>query len=145
MRHSGIDLTMNTYTDLALLDVHAATNALPPLNARDETTEEQKATGTDDSKVVGVVGLVGLNQQDLSKANALKQNERQRNASRLVPPRTCPNETIQDNSGGFDDSGRQSGNVKKPRKTQGHARNSEWAMRGSNPRPSRCKRDALAN
>ena len=149
MRHSRIDLTMNTYTDPALLDVHAAMNTLPTLNTKDETTEEQKATGTDDSKVVGLVGVVGLNQPDLSKVKALKQNEGGKDASRLVPPmvppRTCPNETIQDNSGGFDDSGRQSGNTKKPRNTQGNARSSEWAMRGSNPRPSRCKRDALAN
>ncbi|MCE9608241.1 MAG: tyrosine-type recombinase/integrase [Planctomycetia bacterium] len=31
MRHSSIDLTMNTYTDPKLLDVHAALDALPAL------------------------------------------------------------------------------------------------------------------
>lgn len=36
-------------------------------------------------------------------------------------------------------------NTKKPAKTQGFAGFKEWAMRDSNPRHSRCKRDALAN
>ena len=31
MRHSSIDLTMNVYTDPALLDVHGALDALPSL------------------------------------------------------------------------------------------------------------------
>ena len=30
-------------------------------------------------------------------------------------------------------------------KQSGQLRSSWWAMRGSNPRPSRCKRDALTN
>ena len=119
MRHSRIDLTMNTYTDAALLDVHAAMNALPTLDAKDETTEEQRATGTDSSKVVG---LVGLNQTDLRKANALKQNEEKKDGSRLVPPmvppRSCPNETIQDNSGGYNESLEAGLKEEKPRENQ---------------------------
>ncbi len=35
--------------------------------------------------------------------------------------------------------------TKKPDKTLGLPGLSEWALRDSNPRPSRCKRDALAN
>jgi integrase len=51
MRHSKIDLTMNVYTDPALLDVRAALNALPSLplgGAQDVTRELAKATGTED-------------------------------------------------------------------------------------------------
>ncbi len=54
MRHSNIDLTMNTYTDPRLLDVHAAMNALPSLALHDcLATEMQtlRATGTDDDVV----------------------------------------------------------------------------------------------
>jgi hypothetical protein len=49
MRHSKIDLTMNVYTDPALLDVRGALDALPPLPLGGNQTEEQtaRATGTD--------------------------------------------------------------------------------------------------
>jgi Phage integrase family len=49
MRHSKIDLTMNVYTDPALLDVRGALDALPPLPLGGKLAEEQhaKATGTD--------------------------------------------------------------------------------------------------
>ena len=47
MRHSTIELTMKTYTDPQLLDVHGAMDVLPdlPLNSSAET-ERQRATGT---------------------------------------------------------------------------------------------------
>ena len=51
MRHSTIDLTMNTYTDPKLLDVQGALNSLPSLDLNPrQTTERQsmRATGTDD-------------------------------------------------------------------------------------------------
>lgn len=51
MRHSTIDLTMNTYTDPKLLDVQGALNLLPSLDLNaDPSTErnEMRATGTDD-------------------------------------------------------------------------------------------------
>ena len=50
MRHSTIDLTMNTYTDLRLLDVAGAVNSVPdiPLDAP-PSTDRQTATGTDDA------------------------------------------------------------------------------------------------
>ncbi len=61
MRHSKIDLTMNTYTDPQLLDVHAAMNSLPSLDST-ESPEQQKATGTDDSQLlVWRVWLVKIN------------------------------------------------------------------------------------
>ena len=52
MRHSTIDLTMNTYTNPRLLDVHGAIDALPvlPLDAGLEPdSSEARATGTDDA------------------------------------------------------------------------------------------------
>jgi integrase len=50
MRHSKIDLTMNVYTDPALLDVRGALDALPALSLQGEQTEREavQATGTDD-------------------------------------------------------------------------------------------------
>ena len=54
MRHSKIDLTMNTYTDPRLLDVAGAMDALPPLplGAKPAAPELQRATGTDDRTLV---------------------------------------------------------------------------------------------
>ena len=50
MRHSSVDLTMNTYTDPRLLDVWGALEALPSLPLEDDQAGRQKATGTcDDS------------------------------------------------------------------------------------------------
>ena len=55
MRHSTIDLTMNTYTDPKLLDVHGALEMLPGLSpdASDVSAEIQTAaaTGTDDGSI----------------------------------------------------------------------------------------------
>ena len=51
MRHSTIDLTMNTYTDPKLLDVYGALDSLPSLDLNPSpSTERQtmRATGTDD-------------------------------------------------------------------------------------------------
>jgi integrase len=46
MRHSTIDLTMNTYTDPKLLDVHGALNSLPDLKLKPFNMERERATGT---------------------------------------------------------------------------------------------------
>jgi integrase len=51
MRHSTINLTMNTYTDPKLLDVHGALDALPALSLKADPIspcERAMATGTDD-------------------------------------------------------------------------------------------------
>ena len=51
MRHSTIDLTMNTYTDPKLLDVYGALDSLPSLDLDSSpSTERQtvRSTGTDD-------------------------------------------------------------------------------------------------
>ena len=47
MRHSSIHLTMNTYTDPRLLDVHRAVESLPSLSAA-SGPEQQRATGSED-------------------------------------------------------------------------------------------------
>jgi hypothetical protein len=52
MRHSGIDLTMNVYTDPKLLDVAGAMDALPMLplgDGKQTVANVLSATGTDDS------------------------------------------------------------------------------------------------
>ena len=46
MRDSTIDLTMNTYTDPRLLDVHGALDVLPGLPLDGGGQEQQQATGT---------------------------------------------------------------------------------------------------
>ena len=49
MRHSTIDLTMNTYTDPRLLDIHGALNSLPTFSLDSQPNKnKQRATGTDD-------------------------------------------------------------------------------------------------
>ena len=79
MRHSSIDLTMNTYTDPKLLDVHGALDALPafPLDT-DPRTERiaVKATGTDPNPrslvaptVAPAVGNRGLSQSFPDQSN----------------------------------------------------------------------------
>ena len=54
MRHSKIDLTMNSYTDPRMLDVVGAMDALPslPIGAKPEAPESQRATGTDGQSLV---------------------------------------------------------------------------------------------
>jgi hypothetical protein len=48
MRHGDIRLTMSTYTDPKLLDVHGALDALPELPLENaDRTEQQRAAGTD--------------------------------------------------------------------------------------------------
>jgi integrase len=68
MRHSTIDLTMNTYTDPKLLDVHAALKALPsfPLNA--PTVETQRSTGTEGFLAANLAVNPHANQQFLARA-----------------------------------------------------------------------------
>ena len=59
MRHSKIDLTMNVYTDPALLDVRGALDALPPLplGAGQAEGEALQATGTEGDFRQGVRSL----------------------------------------------------------------------------------------
>ena len=58
MRHSKIDLTMNTYVDPKLLDVAGAVEALPALpleDGRQNATIALSATGTDDLPACSLV------------------------------------------------------------------------------------------
>ena len=57
MRHSSINLTMNTYTDPKLLNVAEAMNALPsfPLG-ENPRAQQQKATGTSGRTLVAMLG-----------------------------------------------------------------------------------------
>ncbi|QDV75310.1 hypothetical protein K2D_35990 [Planctomycetes bacterium K2D] len=57
MRHSTIDLTMNTYTDPRVLDVAGALDSLPalslnsgPLDGATQDRQLARATGTDDRR-----------------------------------------------------------------------------------------------
>jgi len=56
MRHSDISLTMNTYTDPKLLDVHAALNSLPSLPLTHDI--QAKTVQTDDSQFAPQFALV---------------------------------------------------------------------------------------
>ena len=101
MRHSKIDLTMNTYTDPQLLDVHRAVNAMPSL----DLPIENQATGTDDSNVVSQVSQVSHISPDLRNISVPSgKTEPKRLVSPMVSPRSCPDETIQVVSGGLGDS-----------------------------------------
>ena len=112
MRHSKIDLTMNTYTDPQLLDVHRAVNAMPSL----DLPIENQATGTDGSKVVSQVSQVSHIHPDLRNISAPSgKAEPQRLVSPIVSPRSCPYETIQVVSGGLGDSDDAAPKRRKPR------------------------------
>ena len=151
MRHSTIDLTMNTYTDLHKLDIHEAVNALPSLDGPIE--QPAKATGTNgqttsETEVVSLVSVSGHNPPDLRKNFDPKQNsleDASRLVSPMVSPSTCLNGMIRDNSSVDGEIGPEGEDVKKPHESRGNVGLSKWALRDSNPRPSRCKRDALAN
>ncbi len=73
MRHSTLELTMNTYTDPRLLDVAGALEALPALPPIDRPDAQRvKATGTDG----GVTDGPGLANAVLPEENAIPRSER---------------------------------------------------------------------
>lgn len=81
MRHSSIDLTMNTYTDPRVLDVAGALDALPSLPLGAEPVERQRnvATGTDnprpsDSGENSVAVLVAVNSGKRCESVAIGDN-----------------------------------------------------------------------
>jgi hypothetical protein len=90
MRHSDMRLTMNVYTDPKLLDIHAALNSLPSLNA--PAIKTVQATGT------AVV---------------------ESNVPHNVPPGDSRNETIQDNWSGNGDLASDAEKQEKPRENIG--------------------------
>jgi hypothetical protein len=76
MRHSTIDLTMNTYTDPKLLDIQGAMERLPALPLERLIRSAARATGTDD---------------DSGLAPALAPKTYRSGASAPFPVKSCPN------------------------------------------------------
>ena len=84
MRHSSIDLTMNTYTDPRLLDVAGAVELLPslPLDAGDSQSEltTAKATGTDGREASPLLPpMLPLNPENRGKLPSIPDNSTDEN------------------------------------------------------------------
>jgi len=133
MRHSTVNLTMNTYTDPKLLDVAGAIESLPTLpleGGRQTEAGALSATGTDDSTAsqfapefapaTGKTGLTGALPVDLADKGEPRSKTAPVAASACHVNRKDPLTTPVRGS-------------------------SEWAMTGSNRRHPRCKRGALAD
>lgn len=131
MRHSDIRMTMKTYTDPKLLDVHGALDALPalPLRAHAER-QSMAATGTDgkekDSRQSPLAPTQGKLAQKPSFADKMNTDgpdvgESDPLAVTLDPVKRKDPLTMVVNG------------------------SDEWALRGSNPRPHGCDPCALAN
>jgi integrase len=97
MRHSSIDLTMNTYTDPKLLDVSGALDSLPalPLSSEHVTIRNvAKATGTDNYRLSPLAPPLALThaQMSTSESFAVKMtvSERPRNTPAEVDVSACP-------------------------------------------------------
>ena len=126
MRHSTINLTMNTYTDPKLLDVAGAMDALPALPLGTNPASEagtMRATGTDNSGGSLLVPLLVPTAGKTSTSESIPGNR-----ASWANPKSGPQET-----------------QKTPGKQGFSCVSGQWAMGDSNSRPSRCKRDALTN
>ena len=148
MRHSSIDLTMNTYTDPKLLDVQGALDSLPSLDWKSSpATERQmmRATGTDGRDT-------SANPRRPESAGATEKS--------FVAPDVAPDVGDRGQSVSFAvyASGNANGTARghesdensvKPKKkphSQGlRMRREKGEIRGSNPRPSDPQSDALTN
>jgi integrase len=125
MRHSKIDLTMNTYTDPRLLDVAGAVELLPdlPLDAGDRTgaeTTARVATGTDGGTVDACPSLappLAPNSWKLCKSVVIAGDS----TAETEPAKKGENPQFSLGKRGFSGVSRQ------------------WAMQGSNLRPLPCK------
>ncbi len=127
MRHSNISLTMNTYTDHALLDIAGAVERLPSLPLDGTDREAGQATGTD------------------GKAASVSPRKCPP-ISPLNPGELCKTGDIPDNNAEQDT---ELNKREKPANSQGKhgfsGVSGEWAMTGSNRRLPPCKGGALAN
>ena len=126
MRHSDVNLTMNTYTDPKLLDVAGAMDALPALPLGVDPSSEagtMRATGIDNSRGSLLVPLLVPTTGKTSTSESTPDNW-----ASWGDPRLSPQET-----------------QKTPGKQGFSCVSGQWAMGDSNSRPSRCKRDALTN
>ncbi len=133
MRHSTINLTMNTYTDPKLLDVAGAVESLPdlPLTAgTEENTSAVRATGTEGSmpsqfapKFAPTADKTGPTESNSGKTSPDDEQSRVNDPSVVS---ACPVK-------------------RKDPLTSPDSGSSEWAMTDSNRRHPRCKRGALTN
>ena len=110
MRHSDLRLTMNTYTDKKLLDIHGALKKLPSLNQLIESetnqaigTEDTQTNDSNDSNVVSMVSLISDNPPALRTFQDVKTDAEHssRLVSPMVSPKACPKGTIQDDGSGL--------------------------------------------
>ena len=128
MRHSKIDLTMNVYTDPALLDVRGALDMLPalPLGAG---SDQNKAvmTGTDASPLAPPLAPTWCKRRTpLSKSDKMNTDGRGINSSETLAVTVDPvkrNDPLTIAVNGSD----------------------EWSLRASNPRPHGCDPCALTS
>jgi len=137
MRHSTINLTMNTYTDPKLLDVAGAVESLPSLPlvgvADMEQTAEQStlsATGTDDSTACSLAPMLAPTHGKSCKslATVVKMTTEKAGEEDTDPIAASPCVV----------------NKKDPLSISDNE-SCEWAMTDLNRRHPRCKRGALAN
>ena len=126
MRHSTINLTMNTYTDPKLLDVAGAMDALPALPLGVDPSSEagmMRATGTDDSRgekfAPGFAPTAGNSRKSGSIADKWAS---------WGDKHSSPQET-----------------QKTPGKQGFSCVSGQWALLDSNQRPPRCEHGALTN
>jgi hypothetical protein len=94
MRHSSIDLTMNTYTDPKLLDVYGALEALPALDLATSITAEpmpQRAAGIEDMASAMVAPTVAPNPGQMGQSVSIADIASADGDERSVPPRSPGN------------------------------------------------------
>ena len=115
MRHSDMSLTMNVYTDAKQLDVHAAVNSLPVLNPENAIFDSQQKEGSTVSQVSMVSQIPQVPDETERTERVSPCDSEQRLVSPMVSPRTCPDETIQDNKGSFEGSDDKVETKEKPR------------------------------
>ena len=131
MRHSSIDLTMNTYTDPKLLDVHGAVDSLPSLQLPTDLPTRQrqtlKATGTDPSGESLVAPTVA---PTLGKSGATESFPV---IASKIPNGLCEDDELTPNP------------VKNPESQGLRAGEEECTWQNSNLRPHPCQGCALTN
>jgi integrase len=89
LRHSSINLTMGTYTDPKLLDIHGALDALPPLPLNTSPEQKElKATGTRES--------VGPEFAPAFAPTPVKGSESVANAAKTAADQSLRNRTSRD-------------------------------------------------
>ena len=133
MRHSTINLTMNTYTDPKLLDVHGALDVLPNLPLDGGTQSERNAvsaTGTDDLPFCSLAPTLAPNTDETrtlqSTVDKAASESKNLGTAASVDVSACPVK-------------------RKDSLTTAVNESSRWAMADLNHRHPRCKRGALTN